>query len=212
MVARNQDYDHLLKVLLMGDSSVGKSSILRRQKFGTFDVNIESTIGVDFLTQMMEVEGKKLKLTLWDTAGQERFRTLTSSYYRGAHGILLVYDVTRRDTFENLPKWLEEVETFHPSGGREVVKLLIGNKIDLENRKVSRNEGEEWARSKKMMFLEASAKTQVGIKQAFSEVVHKICENPVLLTGTAPGKPRGTVSVDERGLSNTRGEDEGYCC
>ncbi|ETO80300.1 hypothetical protein, variant 7 [Phytophthora nicotianae P1976] len=129
--------------------------------------------GVDFKVKMMQVDGKKIKMTIWDTAGQERFRTLTSSYYRGAQGIVLVYDVARRDTFENLDLWLQEVEVYSPAGGRDVVKLLVGNKIDKE-RVVSRREAEDWARSKGMLFVESSAKTKIGIQQVFNEVVQKV--------------------------------------
>ena len=112
-------------------------------------------------------------MTIWDTAGQERFRTLTSSYYRGAQGIVLVYDVSRRDTFENLDLWLQEVEVYSPAGGRNVVKLLVGNKIDKQ-RVVSRKEAGAWARSKGMLFVESSAKTKIGIQQVFNEVVQKV--------------------------------------
>ncbi|RLN96609.1 hypothetical protein BBJ28_00000128 [Nothophytophthora sp. Chile5] len=143
----------------------------------TFDDNLQSTIGVDFKVKMMQVDGKKIKMTIWDTAGQERFRTLTSSYYRGAQGIVLVYDVARRDTFENLDLWLQEVEVYSPAGGRDVVKLLVGNKIDKE-RVVSRREAEDWARSKGMLFVESSAKTKIGIQQVFNEVVQKVRKSP----------------------------------
>ncbi|KAE8897315.1 hypothetical protein PF002_g25256 [Phytophthora fragariae] len=178
-------YDHLFKLLLIGDAGVGKSSMLLRFTDDTFDDNLQSTIGVDFKVKMMQVDGKKIKMTIWDTAGQERFRTLTSSYYRGAQGIVLVYDVARRDTFENLDLWLQEVEVYSPAGGRDVVKLLVGNKIDKE-RVVSRREAEDWARSKGMLFVESSAKTKIGIQQVFNEVVQKILENPALLSNTAP--------------------------
>ncbi|CAM9727706.1 unnamed protein product [Phaeothamnion confervicola] len=176
----------------------------------TFDDHLQSTIGVDFKVKMMDIGNKRVKMTIWDTAGQERFRTLTSSYYRGAQGIMLVYDVTRPDTFENLSKWLEEVETYHPGRGREVVKLLVGNKIDQE-RVVPRAEAEAWARSKGMLFLEASAKSKVGIKQVFSEVVQKILENPALLANTAPGRPRGTVNMHQTAPSSGGGGG-GMCC
>jgi len=106
-------------------------------------------------------------------AGQERFRTLTSSYYRGAQGIILVYDVSKRKSFESLNMWLQELEQFSMGGGKEVVKLLVGNKIDL-NREVERKEGERWAEEKNMIFMEASAKTKEGIAQVFNEVVQKV--------------------------------------
>jgi Ras-related protein Rab-18 len=130
----------------------------------SFDEHIQSTIGVDFKVKHLEVEGKRVKCSIWDTAGQERFRTLTSSYYRGAHGVILVYDVTRTDSFENLEQWLKEVCTYTPGNGESVVKLLVGNKCDLE-RKVPKEQADAWARSQGMLFLEASAKTRLGIRQ-----------------------------------------------
>lgn len=144
--------DHVFKLLLIGDSSVGKSSILLQFTDDVFDDNLTSTIGVDFKVKIIDVvqadrRVKRVKATIWDTAGQERFRTLTSSYYRGAQGIILVYDVSRKETFESLPMWLQEVEQFAMGGGREVVKLLVGNKID-KPRAVSRATAEDWARSK----------------------------------------------------------------
>eukprot|EP00629_Pelagomonadales_sp_RCC1024_P013061 CAMPEP_0119275770 /NCGR_PEP_ID=MMETSP1329-20130426/14382_1 /TAXON_ID=114041 /ORGANISM="Genus nov. species nov., Strain RCC1024" /LENGTH=198 /DNA_ID=CAMNT_0007276183 /DNA_START=213 /DNA_END=806 /DNA_ORIENTATION=- len=191
-------YDNLLKVLLIGDAGVGKSSMLLRFTDNTFDENLGSTIGVDFKVKMVEAGGKRIKLTLWDTAGQERFRTLTSSYYRGAQGIILVYDVTRRDTFDNLQHWLEEVEVYTPGSGSEVVKLLVGNKIDREA-VVPRADAEDWARRKGMLFSEASAKASVGVDQAFDEIVEKILENPVLLASTTLGKKKVDLSAPARG-------------
>lgn len=155
---------------------------------------------------MTQVEDKRIKMTIWDTAGQERFRTLTSSYYRGAQGIVLVYDVSRRDTFENLDLWLQEVEVYSPAGGRDVVKLLVGNKIDKE-RVVSRKEADAWARSKGMLFVESSAKTKIGIQQVFNEVVQKILDNPTLLSNTAPRKGR----VDLRSATDNSSSSGGCC-
>ena len=148
----------------------------------------------------MEISGKKLKLTIWDTAGQERFRTLTSSYYRGAQGIALVYDVSRRDTFEALSQWLKEVDIYTPGGGSSVVKLLVGNKIDKTDRAVSLAEADAWAREKGMIFLECSARTSVSIKQVFTELVQKILQKPELLRGTGVAS-RGAIKVD-------RGDDK----
>lgn len=186
-------YDHLLKLLLIGDAGVGKSSMLLRFTDSTFDENLGSTIGVDFKVKVVDVDEKRVKLTLWDTAGQERFRTLTSSYYRGAQGVILVYDVTRRETFENLQRWLEEVETYTPAN--DVVKLLVGNKIDLD-RQVRRAEAEDWARDKGMLFLESSAKDDVGVHQAFDEVVAKVLDNPVLLATTMAGNRAPNLNVN----------------
>ena len=188
--------DHVLKILMIGDAGVGKSSILQQFTDGYFSDQQQSTIGVDFKVKMMTVTGpderpKRVKVTIWDTAGQERFRTLTSSYYRGAQGIILVYDVSRRDTFESLHMWLQEVEQFSMGGGKDVVKLLVGNKVDQE-RIVDRAMASEWAEEKGMLFMEASAKTKEGIAQVFTEVVQKVLENPILLTNTRPVKKTKT--------------------
>jgi len=201
-------YDYLFKVLIIGDASVGKSSMLLRFTDDSFDEHIQSTIGVDFKVKHIELAGKRVKLTIWDTAGQERFRTLTSSYYRGAHGVVLVYDVTRTDSFENLEQWLKEVQLYSPNNGESVIKLLVGNKIDLE-RQVPRERAEAWARSHGMLFLEASAKTKLGIRQVFMEVVQKILDNPEALATAAPGKPELQVN---RPMGPLDGDEEGGCC
>jgi Ras-related protein Rab-18 len=173
----------------------------------SFDDHIQSTIGVDFKVKHLDMDGKRVKLTIWDTAGQERFRTLTSSYYRGAHGVVLVYDVTRTDSFENLEQWLKEVQLYSPNHGDSVIKLLVGNKIDLE-RNVSRERADAWARSHGMLFLEASAKTKLGIRQVFMEVVQKILDNPDALANAAPGKPKLQIQRP----SALEDEDESGCC
>jgi len=167
-------------------------------------------IGVDFKVKVMEATGadgrpKKVKVTIWDTAGQERFRTLTSSYYRGAQGIILCYDVARKETFDSLSMWLQEVEQFSMGGGKEVVKLLVGNKIDQE-RVVQRDVADEWARSRGMLFMESSAKTKEGITQVFNEVVQKVLENPTLLSNTRPAKP------GSRNLAGGNKPSSSGCC
>lgn len=174
----------------------------------SFDEHIQSTIGVDFKVKHMDLDGKRVKLTIWDTAGQERFRTLTSSYYRGAHGVVLVYDVTRTDSFENLEQWLKEVQLYSPNHGESVVKLLVGNKVDLD-RQVERERAEAWARSHGMMFLEASAKTKLGIREVFNEVVQKILDNPDALANATPGKPKMQI---KRPNTLDDDDDEGGCC
>ncbi|GCC28476.1 ras-related protein Rab-18-like [Chiloscyllium punctatum] len=167
-----------LKILIIGESGVGKSSLLLRFTDDTFDSEIGSTIGVDFKVKTMKFNDNSIKLAIWDTAGQERFRTLTPSYYRGAQGVILVYDVTRRETFGKLDNWLNELETFSTKHG--IVKMLVGNKIDKQNREVDRNEGLRFARKHSMLFIEASAKTCDGVNCAFEEVVEKILQTPGL--------------------------------
>ena len=129
----------MFKLLLIGDSGVGKSCLLLRFSDDTYTESYISTIGVDFKIRTIPLEGKTVKLQIWDTAGQERFRTITSSYYRGAHGIIIVYDCTDLESFENVKNWLGEIERYGSDG---VSKLLVGNKCDLESaRKVSYDEG-----------------------------------------------------------------------
>lgn len=178
----------------------------------SFDEHIQSTIGVDFKVKHLEVENKRVKLTIWDTAGQERFRTLTSSYYRGAHACILVYDVTRMDSFENLSQWLSEVQLYSPGNGENVVKLLVGNKCDLE-RRVPKEQADAWARSQGMLFLEASAKTKLGIRQVFMEIVKKMLENPEILQNAVPGKPRITLKQPGRpNRPSVDDDDDIGCC
>ncbi|KAG8690179.1 hypothetical protein FRC08_010614 [Ceratobasidium sp. 394] len=174
------------KILLIGNSSVGKSSILLRFSDETWLSEDESsaTIGVDFRVTKMDVRGKKVKLSIWDTAGQERFRTITSSYYRGAQGIILVYDVANRESFEALPRWFSELETYvSPS----VVKIVVGNKVDKEfSRQVSTEEGRAFAERMGTLFVESSAKTKVGVQDTFRELVEKIVDTPELWAPSAP--------------------------
>ncbi|KAF5473704.1 hypothetical protein F2P56_005675 [Juglans regia] len=183
-------YDLSFKILVIGDSGVGKSSLLVSFISNTVE-NLSPTIGVDFKIKLLTVGGKKLKLTIWDTAGQERFRTLTSSYYRGAQGIILVYDVTRRDTFTNLSEvWAKEVELY--STNQDCVKMLVGNKVDIDSeRVVSREEGIAIAKELGCLFLECSARTRENVEQCFEELALKIMEVPSLLEeGSTAAKKR----------------------
>ncbi|KAG0236329.1 Ras- protein Rab-18 [Actinomortierella wolfii] len=180
-----------LKLLLIGNSGVGKSSLLLQFTEGTFlpQDEVSATIGVDFKVKVIDVEGKKYKLTIWDTAGQERFRTLTSSYYRGAQGVILVYDVSNRDSFDQLQTWFNELNTYCSS--KEVVKMIVGNKVDRESaRMVSKQEGLEMARKLETLFIECSAKTKLGVQQAFEELVQQIIDTPSLWKKQAPANVR----------------------
>lgn len=170
-----QDYDYLFKLLLIGNSAVGKSSILLRFSDNIFNESFLPTIGVDFKIKTCQLQGKTVKLQIWDTAGQERFKTITSSYYKGANGIILTYDITDRQSFKDIENWQEEVEKFAKPN---VVKLLVGNKSDLENqRQVSTDEGKEMAEKMGVQFLETSAKNSVNIESAFMAMAKEIKEN-----------------------------------
>ncbi|CAI9260110.1 unnamed protein product [Lactuca saligna] len=173
------EFDYLFKLLMIGDSGVGKSSLLLSFTSDTFE-ELSPTIGVDFKVKHVTIGGKKLKLAIWDTAGQERFRTLTSSYYRGAQGIIMVYDVTRRDTFTDLSDiWAKEIDLY--STNQDCIKMLVGNKVDKEqDRVVTKKEGMDFAREYGCLFIECSAKTRVNVEQCFEELVLKILDTPSL--------------------------------
>ncbi|XP_073037116.1 ras-related protein RABC2a-like [Primulina huaijiensis] len=185
------NYDYSFKVLLVGDSGVGKSSLLHSfiTKCQQLPHDLAPTIGVDFKIKLLTTGGKKLKLTIWDTAGQERFGMLASSYYRGAHGIILVYDVTRRETFTNLSGiWAKELELYCTNP--DCIKILVGNKVDRDSeRVVAMEEGLAFAKKHKCLFHECSAKTQENVKECFKELAVKILEVPSLLEkGSTPLK------------------------
>ena len=165
----------MFKLLIIGDSGVGKSCLLLRFSDNIFTDSFISTIGVDFKIRTVTIGGIKIKLQIWDTAGQERFRTITSSYYRGAHGIIVVYDVTDQKSFDNIKKWLKEIDTF---AGGSVQKLLVGNKCDLVNeRTVTTDSGRALADSLKIPFVETSAKDSTNVEEAFLLMANEIKEN-----------------------------------
>lgn len=172
---RGLEYDYLFKLLIIGDSGVGKSCILLRFADDTFTESYISTIGVDFKIRTIDINGKIIKLQIWDTAGQERFRTITSSYYRGAHGIIIVYDVTDEISFTNVKQWLQEIDRY---AGENVKKLLIGNKCDLVVKKqVPYVVGKEFADNLDIPFLETSAKNTINIENAFLTMTRDILNN-----------------------------------
>lgn len=164
--------DYLFKIVLIGDSAVGKSNLLARFARDEFYPNSKSTIGVEFQTQKMNIEGKEIKAQIWDTAGQERFRAVTSAYYRGAVGALLVYDISRRRTFDNIGRWLNELQTH---SDMNVVTILVGNKSDLRDaREVTTAEGKALAESQGLFFIETSALDSSNVAAAFQTVVKEI--------------------------------------
>lgn len=163
------NYDFLVKSILIGDSGVGKSSLLYRYTDQDWNPHYIATIGVDFKVMTFERQNKVVKLQLWYTAGQERFRTITHAYYRGSHGIMVVYDVTNRETFDNIRHWLEDVKKY---GAVDVPMVIVGNKADVvKHRQVSLEEGQAFAASLGCEHFETSAKDDVGVEAAFNKIV-----------------------------------------
>ncbi|KAI8137557.1 P-loop containing nucleoside triphosphate hydrolase protein [Fennellomyces sp. T-0311] len=200
----NSEYDYLFKLLLIGDSGVGKSCLLLRFADDTYTESYISTIGVDFKIRTIELEGKTVKLQIWDTAGQERFRTITSSYYRGAHGIIVVYDVTDQDTFNNVKQWMQEIERYAAEG---VSKLLVGNKSDME-KAVDSEQAKELADSLNIPFLETSAKDSSNVEQAFLTMAKQIKDS--LGSTMQQQQPKSTVSVGQGAAVQPK--QGGGCC
>ena len=149
----------------MGDSGVGKSCIILRYIEDTFSVNLMNSIGVDFKLKNIEIDNKKIKLQIWDTAGQERFRTITTSYYKGAHAIVIVFDITDKDSFEHVKVWMQDIDKFAKAG---VMRILVGNKCDLEHqRAVTKDQGNEMALKYGIKYIETSAKDTINIEELF---------------------------------------------
>ncbi|KAJ9162499.1 hypothetical protein P3X46_022266 [Hevea brasiliensis] len=170
----DEECDYLFKAVLIGDSAVGKSNLLSRFSKDEFRLDSKPTIGVEFAYRNIRVGEKLIKAQIWDTAGQERFRAITSSYYRGALGALLVYDITRRATFNNVAKWLHELREF---GNSDMVVVLVGNKSDLGNsREVDEGEGKNLAEAEGLCFMETSALENKNVEEAFLIMISKIHE------------------------------------
>ncbi|KAF5749782.1 RAB GTPase A4A [Tripterygium wilfordii] len=168
----SQKIDYVFKVVLIGDSAVGKSQILNRFARNEFSIDSKATIGVEFQTRTLVIQHKSVKAQIWDTAGQERYRAVTSAYYRGAVGAMLVYDITKRQSFDHIPRWLEELRNH---ADKNIVIILIGNKCDLENqRAVPTEDAKEFAQKEGLFFLETSALESTNVESAFLTVFTEI--------------------------------------
>lgn len=166
------DYDYLYKLVLIGDSGVGKSNLLSRFTRNEFYFETKSTIGVEFATRSITVNNKTIKTQIWDTAGQERYRSITTAYYRGAVGALVAYDITKGKTFQNLNRWVTELKENAPPN---IIIMLVGNKCDLNHlREVSSDEGKQFAEKHGLYFIETSALDSTNVDTAFQNVVTEI--------------------------------------
>jgi len=214
-------YDVPVKLLLIGDSGVGKSCLLLRFSDDSFTPSFITTIGIDFKIRTITLDGKRIKLQIWDTAGQERFRTITTAYYRGAMGILLVYDVTDEKSFGNIRNWIRNIEQ-HAS--ESVNKILIGNKCDLVDQKVVDEEaGKALAAEYGLKFMEASAKSNINVEEAFVTLAKDIkarlidnAEGDSAQVDGKPGKSASSASVvsgnDLGAKSSAQPAEKKGCC
>ena len=175
MSSNSNGYDMIFKIVLIGDTSVGKTNILSKYLSNEFDPDSKATVGVEFGTKDFKIENNIVKVQIWDTAGQERYRSITNAYYKGAKGSLLVYDITNPKTFESLDKWLSDLKT---NGEEKISIILVGNKTDLEDqRKITIEQGKEKAEFYKLAFIETSALNGNNIEKAFSELITDVYKN-----------------------------------
>ena len=171
----NKEYDLLFKLILIGDSYVGKSNILLKYLKNQFNENSKTTIGVEFGTKNIIINNKRIKIQIWDTAGQERYRSITSAYYKGAKGALIVYNITRKNTFDNIDKWITDLKL---NGDKNICIIILGNKSDLiDKREINKNDGIKKAEMYKTAFLETSALNGDNISKAFDELIEQIVIN-----------------------------------
>ncbi len=168
------NFNYLLKYIIIGDSGVGKSNILLRYTRDKFNEEFQSTIGVEFGVKNLQIEDKIYRVQIWDTAGQENFRSITRAYYKNSVCACVVYDITSKNSFENIKSWIEDCRKQCP---KTILLVLIGNKVDLENeREVSYEEGDDFAKKYEMFFFETSAKTGINIDEVFIKTTNEIAK------------------------------------
>jgi len=199
----------IVRLLTLGDSGAGKSSLLLRYTQNEFAGEYMPTIGIDFRLKTIELNGRVVKVQVWDTAGQERFRTITHNYYRGAHGIALVYDCTHESSFSNIKKWIQDVHTYAESN---VNIVLIGNKCDLTTeRVVDTARGQQVADEYHISFFETSAKADINVQEAFTDLVKKVCERMFDDQGTSR-RDTSTTKAPVQVSSGGGGGMKDKCC
>ena len=192
----SEEYEMMIKVILIGDSGVGKTNIMSKFLKNQFLEDSKATVGVEFGSKLFIQQGHKIKAQIWDTAGQEKYKAITSAYYKGSKGALVIYDITQKETFANIEKWVNDLKS---KGDPKITIILIGNKSDLEDkRQISKEQGEEKAKSFGCAFLETSAFSGDNIEKAFEMMVKEIYDK---FTSDIGGD-------DEEELdSNQKGED-----
>ncbi|KAI8348710.1 small GTPase [Mortierella sp. GBAus27b] len=210
-MSRDDEYDYLFKVVLIGDSGVGKSNLVSRFTRNEFNLESKSTIGVEFTTRSIQVDTKTIKAQIWDTAGQERYRAITSAYYRGAVGALLVYDIAKHQTYENVSRWLKELRDHADTN---IVIMLVGNKSDLRHlRAVPTDEAKQFAAENGLSFIETSALDASNVELSFQRIlteIYRIVSNKALESSGDGIRPTGGEKIHV--TPNTDPNAAGGCC
>mmetsp|Transcript_24500 Transcript_24500/g.23525 ORF Transcript_24500/g.23525 Transcript_24500/m.23525 type:complete len:224 (+) Transcript_24500:158-829(+) len=207
MAVKDEEYDYLFKVVLIGDSGVGKSNLLSRFTRNEFNLESKSTIGVEFATKSIQVDQKTVKAQIWDTAGQERYRAITSAYYRGAVGALLVYDISKQITFENVERWLKELKDHAEAN---IVIMLVGNKSDLRHRRaVSTEDAMAFAENNNLAFIETSALDATGVDESFTQILTEIHKLVIRKTINNADAGKGNMALPQGQTISVTGADPG---
>lgn len=201
----DEDYDIIFKIIIIGDTSVGKTGLLNRYLHNDFSDNTKATVGVDFGAKKLVYNDCKIKLQIWDTAGQERYRSITNAYYKGAKGAIIVYDISKRSSFENVERWISEIKSL---GDPNLLLLLIGNKSDLEEkREVSLDEGKQKAINLGIAFMETSAKNSTNVVKAFEEISFKITDS-ILINQLTENKSQEDIVFDRKVEYSFKNKDQ----
>jgi len=200
------EYDANIKLLLMGDSGVGKTCLMLQYADHTFSITFITTVGIDYKYKFMQLGDEKVRLEIWDTAGQERFKAITTSYLRGAQGIMLVYDVTDRKSFDHVTVWLDQISQY---ADVNVEKILVGNKVDVPGKRVvSVDEGHALASKHGLAFFETSAKSNVGVDEAFYAIAKQVHDRVELQDAS---RSKGDISLEAAPVATSRTK-RGGCC
>ncbi|KAI8636632.1 rab11 protein [Parasitella parasitica] len=212
-MSRDEEYDYLFKVVLIGDSGVGKTNLLSRFTRNEFNLESKSTIGVEFATRSIQVDNKVIKAQIWDTAGQERYRAITSAYYRGAVGALLVYDISKHSTYDSVDRWLKELRDHADSN---IVIMLVGNKSDLRHlRAVPTDDAKRFASDNGLSFIETSALDATNVDQSFQQIlteIYRIVSNKALESSNNTIKPTSGQTILVSQTPDEQSKQGGGCC
>ena len=202
------NYEEKCQLMIIGDSTVGKTSILSRFSNGTFNSNYLATVGLDFFNKDEIINNKTVRIKIWDTAGQERYKALTKGFFRNAQGILLVYDVTNAETFENLKYWIQSINT-HLGDEKEYVHLvIIGNKIDLNGREITKEDAQKFCNQEGYPYFETSAKTGEGVDNSIRYLVEEVIKS----NSVNYEKPNNNIKINKESKNVKNEESSGKCC
>lgn len=197
-----------IKVMLLGESQIGKTSIIQRYVKNNFNLSYITTVGIDFQLKKLEINNKTVKLQIWDTAGQERFKNITKNYFHSSDGFIIGYDITSRNSFNNVSTWLNEI---NENASEEIQKILIGNKCDLSERQVSTEEGKKLAEENGMKFFETSAKSDINVKEVFESITKDIIECQEKSNGEN-NRNSITINRETEKKKDESSKDKKKCC